>query len=162
MYPVAKNRTVFTPELFQEAYKELWAKPYFKSTRKLLYIVAAFFIVSLIYILSKGLPIIFLGTEVFFLVFILLYICVMTPRNLKKRIYKKMGVSATDAAYRDYAFYEDHMVVTFPDESSNTYKYSDIEHIYKGKNIFILYTNGENNVLIDKNAFDGALPEFLR
>lgn len=162
MYPIAKNKTLFTPEVFDEGYKKLWGAPYYKAIRKILYVIAAILILSIAFIIKTGMPIFFLVSEVFFIVVISAYILVVIPRKQKKKIFKKIGMGESGTPWRSYSFYEDHVVVDFPNGEKEDYPYTDVTEIYHGKNVILLYTNGNHNILIDKNAFTGEIPDFLK
>lgn len=160
MYPV-KNKTVFTKEIWDEAYKKIWDAPYKKAIQKFLYIIAVLFIVSFVMVFGTGLPTFYLLTESFMIVVILFYIIVMIPRNNKKKMYKKMAMGANEA-WRNYTFYQDHVTVYFPNESTDDVSYHDFTDIYYGNHIILIYTTGKRNILLDKNGFQGEIPAILK
>ncbi len=163
MYPLAKNKTIFTKEIFDEGYDRLYGVPYRKAIRKFIGILLALLIVASVLIFILKLPIVYLLTEGIFIVFLILYILIILPGKNKKNIYKKLhaGCSEPDP-WRNYDFYEDHFVIGFPDGTTESCNYQDIESIYKGKNVYGILTKGQHNALVDKNRFTGELPEILR
>lgn len=163
MYPIAKNKTTFTKEIFNEGYDRLYGVAYRNATRKFLYILAAILIASVTLILGLRLPLFYLATEGFFIVVMYAYILVILPRNYKKNIYKKLSRGCSDPnPWRSYDFYEDHFVIHFPNETTEECRYEDIESIYNGKNVYLIFTNGKYNALVDKSQFTGELPEIFK
>lgn len=161
MYPIGRNKTVFTTEIFDEAYKILWGDPYRKATRKFIFFIAAILIASFAFVFATHFPVFYLIPGLVFSVVILYYIIVKVPRNNKKKIYKQMAMGASEP-WRSYVFYQDHVVVTFPDETTDEVKYDSFTSIYHGDKIILIYTTGKRNILLDKNGFIGDVPELLR
>ena len=60
MYPIGRNKTVFTQEIFDEAYNILWGEPYRKATRKYILIFAAILIAGFAFMTAIHLPVFYL------------------------------------------------------------------------------------------------------
>ncbi len=161
MYPIGRNKTVFTKEIWDEAYKKLWDAPYRKSVRKFIYFIAVLFIVSFAFVFWGGLSPFYLISEVLFSGVILYYITIQIPHTNKTKLYKKMAMGAGEP-WLSYVFCQDHVVVTFPNETTDEINSKEFTDIYHGKKIILIYTTGERNILLDKNGFIGEIPEFLR
>lgn len=163
MYPIAKNKTIFTPDIFDEGYKKLWRSVYYKSIRKILCIIAVILVASVLFIFNTGMPVFFLFSEFFFTAVISVYILWIIPKKQKQRLYKKLGMGENGTPWRSYSFYEDHVTVDFPNGETEDYPYDNISNIYNGRKILLLYTSkGNHNMLIDKKAFIGEIPAFLK
>lgn len=64
--------------------------------------------------------------------------------------------------WRSYVFYKDHVMVTFPNETTDECYYRDFTKIHHGDKIILVYTAGKRNLLFDKSRFIGEMPDFLK
>ena len=149
---LAENRFTLTKELFYESMRRVLAESYGKFAKKAVAVLAAAWLLLVVFTLWQGHGFGSCVLEFFILGLVSLYITVYVPRSRAKRAFKNLENRDGENMERCTLFYSEGLTAGSAGREKDL-AYGEIKQVLHSKNLLILIAEDGTGIMLKKDGY---------